>query len=283
MTENTIDRTLPAELADLARLAITGGLDQVGLLFEGLGADFPASIGWQLSLTRTDPAFQIGKALDESGLRDDDLLDFDKPVDPVREAKLAEIRESVHQGNHLSVTAQVGSEVDAYVGGDDVYWGVERIREWILAERPVPAMSPEASTQMSRDAEWMIDAWSRGWSATRKIDRGSAMPFARVSKRRSTEADLYPSFEFSALNHFFNIEGHPEHRSAGTQIAYDIHLTRVGLAGPWAYCSDGLIPGTYSPRRLPVDEAMSIIAGAPPWHTEVAYFDEDAGDGEWVL
>lgn len=285
MSTSTIDRTLPTELADLARLAITSGLDKTALLFQGLGADFPASIGWQLSLTRTDPAFLIGKALDESDLQGDDLLDIDRPADPEREAKLAELRESVHEGNHLTVTAQIGSEVDAYVGGDDEYWDVKQIRKWILAERPVLDMSPEASMQLSRDAGWMIDAWNRGWSAIRTIDRSQAEALAHVTGRETTEADLYASFEFSALNHFFNVEGHPEHRSAGTEVSYEIRLTRAGLNGPWIYCSDGLVPGTYSPRRMPIDDAMSTIAGVPPWHTEVAYFDEDAddGDGGWVL
>ena len=54
-----INRTLPDELAELAHLALVEGLDEVHLFFEGLGADFPASIGWQLSLTRVDPSVLI--------------------------------------------------------------------------------------------------------------------------------------------------------------------------------------------------------------------------------
>lgn len=283
----TIDRTLPAELSELARLAITSGLDEVHLLFQGLGADFPAAIGWQLSITRTDPSYLMDVALDEAGLRDDpDELDWDRPA-PERDAQIAAIREQIHQDNRLTVTAQVGTEVSAYIGGDgeDPYWNAAQIREWILGERPgIAPLDGADLAQAEHDADWMIDAYSRGWSMERVVDRGSAAAMAHVTGRATTNADLYVKYEASALNHFFNVEGHPAHRDNVTEVSYDIHLMRKGLSGPWIYCSDGLVPKTYQPKKLPVEEAMTTIAGTPPWHTEVAYFEEDAdgGEGAWV-
>lgn len=278
-----VDRTPPAEILELARLAISTELHEVGLLHQGLGADFPAHIGWQLSLTRIDPIILIDRAMTEQGLNDrDDELDFDAPVDPEREAKMRKIRAAVHEDNHLTVTAQIGSEVDAFRGMDEPYWGPEQIREWILAEQQgVITPSAKAAAQAASDADWAVDAWSRGWSVTCKVDHGSGLSMARVMGRELIEDDLYVRFEFSALNHFFNVEGHPENRGNGTEVSYDINLMRAGLVGQWIYCADGFDHTKHRPIDLSVTDAEQTIAAAPPWHTEVAYFDEDLE--EWVL
>jgi hypothetical protein len=48
------DRTIPEELIDIAVLAIRRGAQRVSLLHEGLGADFPAPIGWLVRMRMND-------------------------------------------------------------------------------------------------------------------------------------------------------------------------------------------------------------------------------------
>ncbi|MFD4859842.1 hypothetical protein [Streptomyces atratus] len=58
-----IDRTTPASLVELAQRAVRSGrIDKVFLGFEGLGAGFPAPIGWIMYLDRVETtlAAQLG-------------------------------------------------------------------------------------------------------------------------------------------------------------------------------------------------------------------------------
>ena len=48
------DRSVPEQLIDIAVLAIRRGAQRVSLLHEGLGADFPAPIGWLLRIRRLE-------------------------------------------------------------------------------------------------------------------------------------------------------------------------------------------------------------------------------------
>lgn len=278
-SSSAVDRSLPGELRDLARLAVTSGLAEVNLLFQGLGADFPAPIGWQLSLTRVDPSVLMGRALEG---REDLRGGLDDPYDEERERKLEVVRREAFAGNDLWVTAQVGSGVSAFRGMDEHRWGPAEIREWILAGVSKDVVfSADDRAQLERDADWMVDAWARGWSVERSLDVGMSLIEERRLGRRGP---LHVSYTFSALNHFFNVEGHPEHRSNGTEVSFDIRMTRAGVTGPWMYVSDGVVEGPqggFTPRQMSSSDALEKIAGMPPWHAEVAYFkDEDDG---WVL
>ena len=280
-----INRTLPDELAELAHLALVEGLDEVHLFFEGLGADFPASIGWQLSLTRVDPSVLIELEID----KDPELraeLDADAEMSwsysPEAEAKLKVIRENIHRGdNTLRVSAQVGTEVRAFRGMDKPYWDVAQIREWILTPREgIPALTDHERRAAEVEAERMVTAWKLGWSAERTLSRDSAMSAEKITGKPGT---VYVQYSYSALNHFFNVEGHPAHRDNGTEVSIDLRLSRAGLAGKWTYSSDGLDEtpgGGYVARKTSLAEIFDRVANTPPWHTEVAYFDEDLE--EWV-
>lgn len=281
-----IDRTLPNELAELAHLALVQGLDEVHLLFEGLGADFPAPIGWQLNLTRIDPSVLIQLEID----KDPELravLDADREAmswehGPEVEGKLKAIRENVRRGeNTLRVSAQVGSEVDAFRGMDEPYWNAAQIRQWILAPREgIPDLTDDERQAAEVEAERMVTAWKLGWSAERTLSRSQALSMEKATGEPGT---VYAQYNYSALNHFFNTEGHRAHRDNGTEVSIDLRLTRAGLAGEWTYCSDGMdeLPGGgYLARVLPPETLLARVADTPPWHTEVAYFDEDLE--EWV-
>ncbi|WP_424862997.1 hypothetical protein [Streptomyces sp. MMS24-I29] len=138
-----VDRTIPAALVGLAEEALrSGNVDEVFLGFEGLGADFPAPIGWIMHLHRVE---EVLLAL--AGL----------PV----------------ESNHLMVSAQVGGEPTAFVGIGQDYLDAEAIRQWITHPRPVEAGAPIGGLD---DADMLITAVRNGWSITRKIDRnfGSA-------------------------------------------------------------------------------------------------------------
>jgi len=282
----TIDRTLPDGLAELAHLALVQGLDEVHLFFEGLGADFPAPIGWQLSLTRINPSVLIELEID----KDPDLraeLDADTDMSwsysPEAEAKLKVIRENIHRGdNTLRVSAQVGTEVHAFRGIDEPYWNVAQIREWILTPREgIPALTDAETQSAEVEAHRMIDAWKLGWSAERTLSRDSAMSAEKITGKPGT---VYVQYSYSALNHFFNVEGHPAHRDNGTEVSLDLRLSRAGLAGEWTYASDGMdeLPGGgYVPRVLPPETVLARVVDTPPWHAEVAYFDDERD--EWTL
>lgn len=59
------DRSVPQQLVDIAVLAIRRGAQRVSLHLEGLGADFPAPIGWLLRITRVDdPRLRSGRHRD---------------------------------------------------------------------------------------------------------------------------------------------------------------------------------------------------------------------------
>lgn len=281
-----INRTLPDELAELAHLALVQGLDEVHLLFEGLGADFPASIGWQLSLTRIDPSvlieLEINKDPELRAALDAARETMSWNYGPEVEGKLMVIRENTHRGdNTLRVSAQVGSEVHAFRGRDEPYLDVAQIREWILAPREgIPDLTDDERQAAEVEAERMVTAWKLGWSAERTLSRSEALSMEKVTGEPGT---VYAQYSYSALNHFFNVEGHPAHRDNGTEVSIDLRLSRAGLAGEWFCSSDGVdeLPGGgYVARKTPLAEIFDRVADTPPWHTEVAYFDEDLE--EWV-
>lgn len=248
----TIDRTLPAEMIDLARLALSTGLDEVDLGFEGLGADFQAPIGWSMILFRmTDPGT------------------------------------AQHKQEHLRITAQVGEEPSAY--HPDHYpaegmWGSAQIRQWILAtpSHPDLAVSP-ARLGRAAETERMVQAWKLGWSASRTLGWGEKLNFERRYSHLG-ELPLPVSYRYGSLNWFYNSEGHPEHRDNDTEVSYDIRLSRQGFDGKWIYISDGmdtLEDGGRQIRHMSIEDAHARVAEAPPWHAEMAYYDDELED--WVL
>lgn len=279
----TVDRSLPDELAELAHLALVQGLDEVHLLFEGLGADFPAQIGWQLSLTRTDPSVLIETEID----KDPDLraeLDADTEMSwnysPEAEAKLKALRAKSSGGeNTLRVTAQVGTEVHAFRGRDEPYWDVAQIREWILAPREgIPALTDAEKRGAETQARRMVEAWKLGWTASRTLGRGSAMSAEKITGKPFVPCARY---EYSALNHFFNVKGHPAHRSRGTEVSVDMGLSQDGLDGGWLRRTPVRIELDNETIETSPEGIFERIAKTPPWHAEVAYFDEERD--EWTL
>ncbi|MFK0244524.1 hypothetical protein ACIQUM_07485 [Amycolatopsis azurea] len=245
------DRAVPPELLDLARLALVTGLDEVQLGFEGLGAHFPAPIGWILGMTRVD---DIHIAVIESqGLSDTAAL--------------------TRVPNHLRVTAQVGTSAVAFRGIGEPYWDADNIAEWIRRSRPgidSPAETERAAFQ--DDAALMLGAWQRGWTAERALRRGSQTGAAHSPYRIAVP--MVVSYRFSALNYFYNVEGHIGHRDHGAPVSVDVLLSRASIGGDWIYSAIGL-------DRIPVERALATVDQAPPWHAEVAYFDDDLED--WVI
>jgi hypothetical protein len=247
-----VDRTLPADILELASLALTSGLDEVHLMFEGLGADFPAPIGWQLLITRVDPMFELW---------------------PENHSSENQSGRPGGVPDYLRVTAQIGSEASAFRQPSQAYWGSEEIAAWLSTPRAgISGPSAEEKAAHERDADRMIAAWRHGWSAERALRRHTK---ASLEHRAPYEtAPMVVSYRYSALNHFYNTEGHPAHRSNGTDISVDIHLSRKDLCGAdWLYSAVGS-------ERVPVRDALARVTRRAPWYADVAYFDEDVE--EWV-
>lgn len=242
----TIDRTLPAEMIDLARLALSTGLDEVDLSFEGLGADFEAPVGWSMILFRTtDPGTAQQKQ------------------------------------DHLRITADVNEEPTAYhpdYHATEGMWDSQQIRQWILATPSHPDLDvSDERVGRAAEAQRMIEAWKLGWSASRTLGWDQKLNF----ERRYPELGALPlpvAFRFGSINWFYNSEGHPEHRDNGTEVSYDIRLSRQGFDGKWIYISDGMDrheDGGRQIRHMSIEDAHARVAEAPPWHAEMAYYDEE--------
>lgn len=234
------DRTPPEDLLELARLALTAGLDVVHLGFEGLGADFPAPIGWNLMFSRVQPGSTHA-------------LDSPFSVDFVR------------------INAQVDDVPSAYVAGE--HWDVGRLREWILADRAgIAAPTGIERTNAEEDAELMTAAWLRGWSAERTIDRVTA-----ESLTRAFGMDIPPlcRYMFTADNNFYCVDGHAAHRKTGAPTSIRLWMTRENLVNSWDLGIDEHLRPTEN------EEIVRRVTNIPPWHAEVARFDEELE--EWVL
>lgn len=247
-----VTRRPPDDILDLARLALTTGHDEVHLMFEGLDADFPAPIGWQLHIMRIDPLYALW--LKEYGIADH-----------------LEVISGVP--GHLRVTAQIGSEVSAFRGSSEPYWGHDEIAAWIRIPRA--GISDPAAEELAahqRDADRMITAWANGWSAERTLRRETN---AILKLRAPNEAaPMVVSYRYSALNHFFNVTGHPAHRSNGTDVSVDIYLCRDDLCGDdWLYSAVGS-------ERVSAADALARVTQRAPWYADVAHFDQD--DEEWI-
>lgn len=236
--------TAPASLLALAEAAVLRGLDRVFLGFEGLGADFPAPIGWLLHLhqQQTDPGAP----------------------------------------NTLRVTMQDhDGSPEAYVGGNwqnPVYWGQVEIREWIAG-----TPEPDAAATARYAADWsrVALAYGNGWEVAREVRTSDHAVTVDVARRHGIEVDHRPpvSMEVSALNHFFNIDGHPDHRDTGAPVSVRASLSIPAPGEERSFLSmdgDGgtLVYGGAS-------EFEDVISETARWFVSVAVYDDTAE--EWVL
>jgi hypothetical protein len=225
----TIDRTAPLAFRELAEIALkVGSIDHVSMGFEGLGADFPAPIGWILNMNRIDQVL-----LHQTGLSE--------------------------QGNHMMVSAQVGQEPSAFVGFGQDYLDAEEISQWI--HHPRPGIAGPIIMDVD-DVELMITALRNGWTAAREITRiGTQVGVAYV---------------FEALNNFYNLEGHPAHRSTGASLSRRVSLVSPVRSHAPEQAYAAFVDGVTSTA----EKALAEIAEQAPWYADVAYFDDD--QEEWI-
>lgn len=245
---------IPARMIELTELALRYGLDVVSLGFETIGYDFPAPTGWQLGLIRRD-----NQTLCELG------------VSPLPDVTLDQV---------LNVSVGVGGEPTAYVAqgnSDDPDLDADQIAEWIVREDeyiPNPSVE-EDQTRLAADSKLMIDAVNNGWSAKRTLRQDLRLLSNRLS---GTSQPLPGSYQFNALNYFYNIPGHESHYGTGADVSFEMVCGRPDvLKDDWSYALNGT-------KQITLDDLFGMVRTQAPWFTPVAYFYEDAGDdGEWVL
>ncbi|MEV7952898.1 hypothetical protein [Streptomyces sp. NPDC088141] len=233
-----IDRTIPASLVELAQRALRSGrIDEVFLGFEGLGADFPAPIGWIMHLNRVEITLAA-----QLGISD--------------------------VGNHLVATSQIGSEPGAFVGIDRPMMDAEAITAWIDLPRPTGSGEPIADLG---DAEMLITAVRNGWSVQRELRRADHMITSRHTPAEMPDRlPLQASYQLHALNNFYNVEDTSSHRSTGAPVSRMIFFRRYAVpASSWV---SAMADGT----RISPEGAVNEISVRAPWYADVAYFDEDA-------
>lgn len=225
----TIDRTMPQAFVELAERSLkTGTLDYVSIGFEGLGADFPAPIGWLLHMNRFGQVL-----LHQTGLSE--------------------------QGNHMFVSAQVGEEPSAFAGVGEDDLDAEEISQWI--NHPRPGIAGPTIMDVD-DVELMITALRNGWTASREITR--------------IGTQIGVTYVFEALNNFFNVEGHPTHRSTGASLSRRISLVSTVRSQAPQQAHAAFIDGTTATAQM----ALAEIHEQAPWYADVAYFDDD--QEEWI-
>lgn len=246
---------VPHVMLELARLAIEQGFDKVWLSFDSLGYDFPAPIGWRVHL---EPVSYENAGLDKTKVgtvgtdQDPDHVSFGMVVDE----------------EEPSAFIRVGPD------GSAVYWDAEQIRAWICQGRPrAMALDDTDRAACRQHANQMLEAWSNGWSAERKIDRA----LSQVLQMADHPPQIHQ--RFIAHNYAHGATGHPLDKDACVPYSRSLEFSREGLAGE-----------TFSPRavidhRLPLIpmemvDILTEIAAPQPWYAPVATYDED--HEEWV-
>lgn len=256
----TPNRQLPEGMIKLLRLALESGLDGIELGFEGLGADFPAPIGWQLHLRRVDEMLVEGP-----------------------------IGSDASRANWLNVSAQLGSEITAYVGpvdSENPYLNEEQIAAWITAPRAgITAPTDEERAVYGAETERFVTAVNNGFSAGRELRRWDQVSLTKFLTERATaekpfvQPELTTVYKFSALNWFYNTVGHPAHRSNGTKVSENltVMLKDASSAVPFYCAQDG--------TDISAQEILEKIATKSPWFAQMAYCTEETEDedGGWVL
>lgn len=277
----------PEALLALAELALSRGFDSVSLGFGGLGADFPAPISWMLHLTRTDFStyYSVHGEAPPKG--------FDKAEHLVIDLQRSAEQEDGTRGPDKIQAYRGYPEGVAFGDADhDPYWDETRIREWILEETELlPACTPEETAQYLADWSLMRTAYLNGWSAKRELRRGDQMSFARHMPEGNAPLPLVAPINIDALNHFYNVKGHPDNRNTRTEVSVSAHLTAVigeelddderailHLEQRRVKGSDNAV---YTTRQ-----AFEDVAGSrAPWFVPVAGFTEETeeDEGGWVL
>lgn len=246
-------QSIPHVMLELARLAIEQGFDNVSLGFEGLGYDFLAPIGWRVHL---EPVSYENASLDKAEVSTDDGPDhisFWMMVDQ----------------NEPAAFIKVGPDSSA------VYWGAEQIRAWICRDRPgTMTLNDTDRAACHQHANQMLEAWSNGWVAERRIDR----TLSRVPQMTDYPAQVHQTF--IAYNYAYGATEHPLDKDACIPYCRSLKISRKGLTG------ESYRQGAFVNHQLPfilmeLDDILAEIASPQPWYVPVARFDEDAE--EWVL
>lgn len=238
-----VDRTPPASMLRLIKLALETGLDKVSLGFEGMGYDFPAPIGWLLHLRRLD-----SYAADEE------------------------------EGNYLTISARIGHEAEAYVGpvdNEEPYLNEEQIAAWITAPRPgARDYTPEEKAQFAQDTELFLAALEKGWQSSRGLRREDALGLEEHLPSQ-TPRPLVTKYNFAALNWFYGIEGHAGYNKNGTEVSENLTMIKAAITAtaPY-YCARGI-------ERISQETLLAKLATQTPFFAPVAYNSEELDD--WVL
>lgn len=246
----TTDREMPVELVELMTAALAGGnIDEVSLVFEGMGYDFYAPIGWFLYLTKVAPELTFATAQPDA----------------------------IEQGpSTLLVSAQVNSpEPTAYLGADPLggeprYWNAEEIAAWIEAPRDVHAVGPHISVPSDHVA-MAIAAAKLGWSVTRQVNRYG---FHRAPAQSRPDVPASVSYRFTAHNYAYADMAEKRHCDSSDDLSLSFALGTSDGKSTWSY-------GLRGAERIDPAHIVAAIGQTPPWHAAVAYFDNDVE--EWVL
>lgn len=246
----TINRDMPAELVELMTAALAGGnIDDVSLVFEGMGYDFYAPIGWFLYMTKVAPELKFATTPPNA-------IDDDPSI--------------------LLVCAQVNSpEPTAYLGTDPLggeprYWNAEEIAAWIEAPRDVQSAGSQVAIP-SDHVEMAIAAAKLGWSVTQQINRYG---FHSASGQALPDIPAAVSYRFTAHNYAYADMAEKRHCDTSDDLSLSFALGTSDRGSPWNY-------GLRGAEKTDPMHIVAAVGQTPPWHAPVAYFDNAAG--EWVL
>lgn len=246
------NRDMPGDLVELMTMALAGGnIDEVNLVFEGMGYDFYGPIGWFLYLTKVSPELLAG-----SGDRSTATLNTNPAI--------------------VCVQAQVSNPVPtAFLGMDPQteaaqYWDAVAIAEWIDTPRDTAATG-DVMTVPAEHIRMAVDAAKLGWSVTQQIRR-----FGRgaTSLPPDLEIPVAMSYRFDAHNYSYNDKSSNRHCDTGADLSLNLALGTDEESEGWNYA-------LRNGQRVDPALITEAVAQNPPWHRPVAYFDEELD--EWVL
>jgi len=259
VTMRTVENDIPEELVELAEEAMGLGLYSVNLGFQYLGSDFVSPIEWALSLHKIEPDQRSSER------------------------------------TWLSVTTGRDSgDTSAYIPSEDrsnwrggSYWNIDQIREWL--QQPVPVdlaleYSQSWAPVADSDArEYFLQQWHlflegvrSGWTMERKVRWRDHLSFGKIWAEHGLSPDRLPnaSLEWSITNSFYNMEGHPDHRSTGAPVS----------VGGWSLLSPDKDEVFYRrsvrPELLSADTVREELGSTAPWFVRVALNDEE--NEQWL-
>lgn len=164
---------------------------------------------------------------------------------------------------------------------DYSYWGPEEIRSWMREPLPQegefvlpwnPVLDEERQEKLL--AQWPLfeSGVRHGWTIERKIDWDADTRFrARMAKLGEVLPESLPSMTlgWDAVNNFYNVEGHPSHRSTGAPISLGGFSILQTNGVEEFYRNSGSHPAVLS--REQVEE---LIGSTAPWFVRVAATDD---------